>query len=225
MRSPCNGWDVKALCLWKRQAICLLLFSVTRKISALQSDKGSLQPRTDHTRSQQQLLPAQVTCTWVSPESSLFRITRPLFLENGVQWGFPAHTFQVTSRNSNFSIVRMESYQAINLACAHHLHSRRDCWPIFAAEGWTKAGFISCLLSGLSWWWATTFQRKRCERSGRVWPQGLCLRSSSQMALCGLQDLCPMRPIGKVVLVTSQCLSLDASPNLASSFHLSTPLK
>lgn len=71
---------------------------------------------------------------------------------------------------------------------------------IFAAGGWTKAGFISCLLSGFLRFvlvMSNKISEEESERSRWVWPQCLCFRSSSQMALCGLQDPCPMRPIGE----------------------------
>lgn len=64
-RSSCNRWDMR-LCVcggkrWRKQAICLLLFSVTRKMSTFPSDKEGLQPRTCHSSSEKQLLPIQVT--------------------------------------------------------------------------------------------------------------------------------------------------------------------
>lgn len=70
-RSSCNRWDIRLyVCRgkgWrKKQAVCLLLLSVTRNISTLPSDREGLQPGTCNTASKKALLPIQVKCIWFS---------------------------------------------------------------------------------------------------------------------------------------------------------------
>lgn len=88
-RSSRNGWAIR-LCVcrmkgWKRPAIGLRLFSVTRKISASPSDKEGLQPGTCHTSSEKQLLPIQVAMHLIFTKSSGYRIMSQLFLWNDFQ--------------------------------------------------------------------------------------------------------------------------------------------
>lgn len=82
--SSCNRWDIRlSVCGvkgWREPAICLLLFSVTRKISVSPSDREGLQPGTCHTSSEKQLLPIQVTMHLIFTKSSGYRIMSQLFL-------------------------------------------------------------------------------------------------------------------------------------------------
>lgn len=82
-RSCCDGWDVRrGVCGrkgWRKQVVCLLLFSVTREMSP--SDKESLQPRTCQTTSEKQLLATQVTTMHlIFTKSSGYRTMSQLFL-------------------------------------------------------------------------------------------------------------------------------------------------
>lgn len=99
-RSSCNQWDIRLyVCRvkgWrKKQAVCLLLLSVTRNISTLPSDREGLQAGTCNTASKKPLLPIQVTMHLIFTKSFGYRIMSPFFLWNDFEQSFSVNLFQI----------------------------------------------------------------------------------------------------------------------------------